>query len=108
MTNFSDFDKNDDFFGDPTATERDHFGLKTFPTKSSGDIEQATYRALIDDDDNDDDDESDFSDDEMYIDDYDDWNDCSVASHGVTGEQGMASHPNRQVKPENKIKKYLS
>ena len=59
-------------------------------------------------DDDDDDDESDFSDDEMYIDDYDDWNDCSVASHGVTGEQGMASHPNRQVKPENKIKKYLS
>ncbi len=48
----------------------------------------------------DDDDESDFSEDEMYIDDYDDWNDCSVASHGVTGEQGMASHPNRQVKQD--------
>jgi hypothetical protein len=43
--------------------------------------------------------ESDFSDfdDETYVDNYEDWNDRSVASHGVTGEQGMSSHPNRQV-----------
>jgi hypothetical protein len=40
---------------------------------------------------------SDFDDDEMYIDDYDDWNDRSVASHGLTGEQSNSSHPNRQV-----------
>ena len=40
---------------------------------------------------------SDFEDDEMYIDDYDDWNDRSVASNGLTGEQSMSSHPNRQV-----------
>ena len=47
----------------------------------------------------DDEEESDFSDfdDESYVDSYEDWNDRSVASHGVTGEQGMSSHPNRQV-----------
>ena len=47
------------------------------------------------------DDESDFSDffdddDDAYIDSYDDWNE-SVASHGMTGEQTNASHPNKQV-----------
>ncbi len=67
--------------------------------KESDTLTEDFIRDFTDDDD-DDDDESDFSDDEMYIDDYDDWNDCSVASHGVTGEQGMASHPNRQVKHE--------
>ena len=48
----------------------------------------------------DDEEESDFSDfdDETYVDSYEDWNDRSVASHGVTGEQGMSSHPNRQVR----------
>ena len=46
------------------------------------------------------DEESDFSDfyddDDAYIDSYDDWNE-SVASHGMTGEQTSAAHPNKQV-----------
>ena len=54
-------------------------------------------------DDYSDDDESELSDfdDDTYIDSYDDWNDASVASHGLTGEQTMAAHPNKQVRSSN-------
>jgi hypothetical protein len=52
-------------------------------------------------DDYSDDDESELSDfvddDDVYIDSYDDWNAASVASHGLTGEQTRAAHPNKQV-----------
>ena len=56
----------------------------------SDDDEESDLSDFVDDDDDDDDD--------AYIDSYDDWNDASVASHGLTGEQTMAAHPNKQVR----------